>query len=63
MDLRIPLASTGEKRQSLNYRRSAMPHLTTLLAFAAVAFAMVLTPGPNMAYLVSRSMRRDTPPG
>ncbi|HEY5808758.1 MAG TPA: LysE family translocator [Povalibacter sp.] len=26
------------------------------LAFAAVAFAMVLTPGPNMAYLVSRSI-------
>lgn len=26
------------------------------LAFAAVALAMVLTPGPNMAYLVSRSI-------
>jgi threonine/homoserine/homoserine lactone efflux protein len=32
-----------------------MPTLTTLLAFAGVAFAMVITPGPNMAYLVSRS--------
>ena len=29
---------------------------TTLLAFAAVCLAMVLTPGPNMAYLVSRSI-------
>lgn len=33
-----------------------MPHTTTLLAFAAVAFAMVLTPGPNMIYLISRSI-------
>jgi len=29
---------------------------TTLLAFAAVCLAMVLTPGPNMAYIVSRSI-------
>jgi threonine/homoserine/homoserine lactone efflux protein len=28
----------------------------TLAAFAAVALAMVLTPGPNMAYLVSRTI-------
>lgn len=33
-----------------------MPELPTLLAFAAVAFAMVVTPGPNMIYLVSRSI-------
>jgi threonine/homoserine/homoserine lactone efflux protein len=29
---------------------------TTLAGFAAVALAMVLTPGPNMAYLVSRTI-------
>jgi threonine/homoserine/homoserine lactone efflux protein len=29
------------------------PHL---LAFAAIAFALVITPGPNMMYLVSRSI-------
>jgi threonine/homoserine/homoserine lactone efflux protein len=29
---------------------------STWLAFAAVALAMVLTPGPNMAYLISRSI-------
>jgi threonine/homoserine/homoserine lactone efflux protein len=29
---------------------------TTLIGFAAVALAMVLTPGPNMAYLVSRTI-------
>jgi threonine/homoserine/homoserine lactone efflux protein len=33
-----------------------MPHASTLLAFAAVAFGMVLTPGPNMIYLISRSI-------
>jgi len=33
-----------------------MPSGTTLLAFAAVALAMVLTPGPNMIYLISRSI-------
>jgi threonine/homoserine/homoserine lactone efflux protein len=29
---------------------------TTLAGFAAIALAMVLTPGPNMAYLVSRTI-------
>jgi threonine/homoserine/homoserine lactone efflux protein len=29
---------------------------TTLAGFAAVALAMVLTPGPNMAYLLSRTI-------
>ncbi|MDT3377242.1 LysE family translocator [Labrys neptuniae] len=33
-----------------------MLSLTTVLAFTAVAVGMVLTPGPNMAYLVSRSI-------
>ncbi len=33
-----------------------MPTTATLLAFALVALAMVLTPGPNMVYLVSRSV-------
>ena len=33
-----------------------MPHLANLVAFSAVALGMVLTPGPNMAYLVSRSV-------
>ena len=31
-------------------------HLTSLLAFAAIALGLALTPGPNMAYLVSRSV-------
>lgn len=33
-----------------------MPDSVTLLAFAAIALGMVLTPGPNMLYLISRSI-------
>ena len=33
-----------------------MPTTTTLIAFAAVCLGMVLTPGPNMIYLISRSL-------
>ncbi|WP_341915332.1 LysE family translocator [Ferrovibrio terrae] len=33
-----------------------MPTTANLLAFAAVSFGMVLTPGPNMIYLISRSI-------
>lgn len=33
-----------------------MPDAVTLLAFAGVSLGMVLTPGPNMAYLVSRAI-------
>lgn len=33
-----------------------MPDTTNLIAFALVALGMVLTPGPNMIYLVSRSI-------
>ncbi|MFL9890737.1 LysE family translocator [Paraburkholderia sp. RL17-383-BIF-A] len=33
-----------------------MPALTTLLAFGLVSLGMVLTPGPNMIYLISRSL-------
>jgi threonine/homoserine/homoserine lactone efflux protein len=33
-----------------------MPSTTNLIAFALVALGIVLTPGPNMIYLVSRSI-------
>jgi threonine/homoserine/homoserine lactone efflux protein len=33
-----------------------MPELSNLAAFALVALGMVLTPGPNMIYLISRSL-------
>lgn len=33
-----------------------MPGTANLLAFAAIALGMVLTPGPNMIYLISRSI-------
>jgi threonine/homoserine/homoserine lactone efflux protein len=33
-----------------------MPEISTLIAFGLVALGMVLTPGPNMIYLISRSL-------
>ena len=39
-----------------------MPDLTHLLTFALVALGMVLTPGPNMIYLVSVSYTHLTLP-
>ncbi|MBU9373932.1 LysE family translocator [Burkholderia multivorans] len=33
-----------------------MPPISTLLAFGLVSLGMVLTPGPNMIYLISRSI-------
>jgi threonine/homoserine/homoserine lactone efflux protein len=33
-----------------------MPALPTLIAFALIALGLVLTPGPNMVYLTSRSI-------
>jgi threonine/homoserine/homoserine lactone efflux protein len=33
-----------------------MPHAPQLFAFALVALGMALTPGPNMVYLISRSI-------
>jgi threonine/homoserine/homoserine lactone efflux protein len=33
-----------------------LPHTASLLAFAAIALGMALTPGPNMIYLLSRSI-------
>ena len=33
-----------------------MPEISSLLAFAFIALGMVLTPGPNMVYLISRSI-------
>ena len=33
-----------------------MPEATQLLTFALICLGMVLTPGPNMIYLISRSI-------
>jgi threonine/homoserine/homoserine lactone efflux protein len=33
-----------------------VPEFSNLIAFAAVSLGMVLTPGPNMVYLISRSI-------
>ena len=40
-----------------------MPSSTALVTFALVALTMVLTPGPNMIYLVSRSITQGVKAG
>ncbi|TKT77586.1 LysE family translocator [Aquamicrobium sp. LC103] len=40
-----------------------MPDTTSLIAFALIALGMVLTPGPNMIYLVSRSISQGPKAG
>jgi threonine/homoserine/homoserine lactone efflux protein len=40
-----------------------MPHLSALLGFALVSIGMVLTPGPNMIYLISRSISQGSSAG
>src|SRR5580658_8855971 len=40
-----------------------MPHVSALLGFALVSFGMVLTPGPNMIYLISRSITQGPAAG
>jgi threonine/homoserine/homoserine lactone efflux protein len=40
-----------------------MPHLPALLGFALVCLGMVLTPGPNMIYLISRSISQGPTAG
>src|SRR5438034_89044 len=40
-----------------------MPHLAALLGFALVCLGMVLTPGPNMIYLISRSISQGAAAG
>ncbi|BBU31736.1 lysine transporter LysE [Burkholderia sp. THE68] len=47
--------SAGEWRDHFALEFS-MPHTPQLLAFALVALGMALTPGPNMVYLISRSI-------
>ena len=40
-----------------------MPHTSALLGFALVSFGLVLTPGPNMIYLISRSITQGASAG
>ena len=40
-----------------------MPHTSALLGFALVSLGMVLTPGPNMIYLISRSITQGPTAG
>src|SRR5436305_146433 len=40
-----------------------MPHLASLLGFALVSLGIALTPGPNMVYLISRSITQGPAAG
>ena len=40
-----------------------MPHIATLLGFSLVSLGIVLTPGPNMIYLISRSLTQGPAAG
>jgi threonine/homoserine/homoserine lactone efflux protein len=40
-----------------------MPHIATLLGFALVSLGIALTPGPNMVYLISRSITQGPAAG
>ena len=40
-----------------------MPTLETLLIFAALSLGLAATPGPNMLYLVSRSLAQGVGAG
>jgi len=40
-----------------------MPQVSSLLGFALIAFGLVLTPGPNMIYLISRSITQGPSAG
>jgi threonine/homoserine/homoserine lactone efflux protein len=46
----------GEWRSLFSAGVRSMPHTPQLLAFALVSLGMALTPGPNMVYLISRSI-------
>ena len=40
-----------------------MPHISALVGFALVSFGLALTPGPNMLYLISRSITQGPAAG
>jgi threonine/homoserine/homoserine lactone efflux protein len=42
---------------------SSMPHIASLLGFALISFGIALTPGPNMIYLISRSITQGPAAG
>src|ERR1700732_3452545 len=56
----IPLRGNKARLQPAS---PPMPHLTSLLGFALLSFGLVLTPGPNMIYLISRSITQGPAAG
>lgn len=56
-------ATTWATQRLFQPANGPMPHLTSLLGFAFVSLGMVLTPGPNMIYLISRSITQGPAAG
>src|SRR5258705_13332577 len=51
------------RKPRISRLRASMPHLASLLGFALVSLGLVLTPGPNMMYLISRSITQGPAAG
>ena len=51
------------RKPRISHARASMPHLASLLGFALVSLGLVLTPGPNMIYLISRSITQGPAAG
>ncbi len=51
------------RRRAFTLASPIVPHLPALLGFALVCLGMVLTPGPNMIYLISRSISQGPAAG
>jgi threonine/homoserine/homoserine lactone efflux protein len=63
-DLRNGVAAgCGLENRRISARESPMPHFASLLGFALVSLGLVLTPGPNMIYLISRSITQGPAAG
>src|SRR5260370_39587835 len=54
---------TRARKPCISRSRASMPHLASLLGFALVSLGLVLTPGPNMMYLISRSITQGPAAG
>jgi threonine/homoserine/homoserine lactone efflux protein len=61
--IRNGIASRCALQEQRTANKCPMPHLTSLLGFALVSLGLVLTPGPNMIYLISRSITQGASAG
>ena len=62
-NLRNDIAGLCALENAHPLREFPMPHIATLLGFALVSLGIALTPGPNMIYLISRSITQGPAAG